>query len=305
MSGPEPAREVVGDRYRTLDVSARGGPLRVAVWDGRGGPGAPVVVAVHGITSSHLAWPLLARAMPDVTVVAPDLRGRGCSNSLPGPYGMASHADDVAAVMDALGVGQAVVAGHSMGGFVAVVLADRHPERVRSLVLVDGGMPLLPPPGVTPQQLARAVLGPVADRLAMTFPDRAAYREFWRGHPAFAQYWTELVTAYVDYDLQGEPPQLRPACRVEALEEDIGELVDGDAVLQGLRRLRHNAVWLVAPRGLQDEVPPLYLGAAREQWCAEHPELDLQEVPGVNHYTIVMSEQGMAGVVPRVRAALA
>src|SRR5690606_38633065 len=141
-------QEVVGPRYRAEEVPVRGGSMHVGVWDPEGDPaGAPTVVAVHGITSSHVAWPLLAAAMPDVRVVAPDLRGRGRSRDLPGPYGMPSHADDVAAVLEHLGVERAVAVGHSMGGFVSLVLADRHPGRVSALVLVDGGLPLLPPAG--------------------------------------------------------------------------------------------------------------------------------------------------------------
>lgn len=296
---------VVGKRYSAHDVPVRGGSLRVGVWEPEAGAVAGTVVAIHGITSSHLAWPLLAAAMPGVRVIAPDLRGRGRSNGLPAPYGMPSHAQDVAAAMEALGVDRAVVVGHSMGAFVALVLADRHPERVASLVLVDGGMPLLPPAGVSPDALAQAILGPTADRLAMTFPDRGTYQQFFRQHPAFARDWSDLVTAYVDYDLHGAEPFLRPATTVQALEADIRELVDGDSLLHALAHLRHEVVWLLAPRGLMDEEPPLYPDTAREHWVGEHPQLELAEIADVNHYTIVLSERGTNGVLPWVERALA
>lgn len=295
---------VVGDRYSPHEVPVRGGSLHVAVWEPASGePEAPTVLAIHGITASHVAWPLLAHALPDVRVIAPDLRGRGRSRDLPAPYGMPSHADDVAAVLDHFGAAPAVVVGHSMGAFVSVVLADRHEEKVSSLVLVDGGMPLLPPEGVAPKDLSLAILGPAADRLAMTFPSRAAYHQMWHDHPAFTE-WGDLTTAYVDYDLVTEDGVLRPATRVEALHEDIGELVDGDSLLTGLARLRHPATWLTAPRGLMNEEPPLYPPAAREQWAGAHPELQVAEVQDVNHYTIVMLERGIAQVVPHVERAL-
>src|ERR1035437_3362297 len=57
--------------YRTHDVPVDGGALRVGEW-GPDDPGAPTVVAVHGITASHLAWAALAQAMPQVRLIAPD-----------------------------------------------------------------------------------------------------------------------------------------------------------------------------------------------------------------------------------------
>ncbi|GAA5158718.1 alpha/beta fold hydrolase [Ornithinimicrobium tianjinense] len=302
---PESVQAVVGERHRTLDVPVRGGTMRVGLWEPEGDASvAPTVVAVHGITSSHVAWAELARAMPDVRIVAPDLRGRGRSRDLPGPYGMPTHADDVAAVLHHLGLTQAVAVGHSMGGFVSVVLAHRHPTLVTSLVLVDGGMPLLPPPGVAPDQMAAAVLGPAADRLVMTFADRAAYREFWRDHPAIGAEWTDLTTAYVDYDLVEEGGAWRAATRVEALQEDIRELVDGDSVARALAALEHPTTWMLAPRGLMDEVPPLYPDPARARWTGEHPEMRVVDVDDVNHYSIVLLRRGVEQLVPVVREAL-
>src|SRR6478609_8022023 len=120
----------------TLDVPVAGGSLHVTAWERHGAP----VLAVHGITSSGWVWPFLAADL-DRPLVAPDLRGRGRSNSLPGPYGLAAHAADCAAVVEAVSDQPVVVVGHSMGGFVATVLAARRPELVRGVVLVDGGLP--------------------------------------------------------------------------------------------------------------------------------------------------------------------
>lgn len=304
---PESAAGAVGERYRGVSVPVRGGGLRVGVWEPEGGSARATVLAVHGITASHLSWPLLARALPEVRLVTPDLRGRGGSRDLPEPYGMPTHADDVAAVLESLAGedGPVVVVGHSMGAFVAMVLADRRPELVRSLVLVDGGLPLLPPDGVSPEQLAAAVLGPAAERLAMTFPDCDAYRDFWRPHPAFARDWTPELEAYVDYDLAGEAPRLRPATCVEAMHGDVRELTGSEALLGAWERRRRPARVLLAPRGLMDEVPPLYPQASREVWASRYPDLPVDEVPDVNHYTIVLSARGARAVADVVTEELA
>ncbi len=100
-----------------------------------------------------------------------------------------------------------VVVGHSMGAFVSVVLANLFPERVRSLVLVDGGLPLQVPAELSDEQIVAAVLGPAAERLNATFPSREVYRSYWKQHPAFSADWSPLVEEYVDYDLTGEEPR--------------------------------------------------------------------------------------------------
>lgn len=303
---PESVLAVVGPRYREVAVPVEGGELHVGVWepDVDGAPADAEVhtaVLVHGITASHVSFAALARALPGVRLIAPDLRGRGRSRDLPGPYGMPRHADDVAAVLEHLGVREAVAVGHSMGAFVSIVLADRHPHLVRSLHLVDGGMPLLPPPGVAPQDVAAAVLGPAADRLRRTFPSREAYRDFWRAHPAIGREWDDVVTAYVDYDLVGEEPQLCPATRPAALEEDIRELVDGASVQRALESLPSRpATWFLAPRGLLDEVPPLYPDAARDLWTRRLPQMRVVPIEDVNHYTIVLGERGVQQLLPHL-----
>ncbi|WP_278236741.1 alpha/beta hydrolase [Isoptericola sp. AK164] len=304
---------VPGHRYRTLDVPVDGGALRVGVWDpvdadGVVAPDAPTLLAVHGITASHLAWPLLAGELPGVRVVAPDLRGRGRSRDLPGPCGMTRHADDVAAVARAVADGPVPVLGHSMGGFVAVTLADRHPDVVAGLLLVDGGVPLPEPPGLdpaaTPAERLRAVLGPAADRLRRTFPDAEAYQSFWSQHPAFTAVWGPAVLDYVDYDLVATPDGLRPASNPEAVAADALDLHDGGPVAGALARLERPTTLLRAPRGLLDEPSPLYDPAHMARWTQRAPALRPRDVPDVNHYTIIMGRDGSAAVAAETRALL-
>ncbi|PFG42442.1 alpha/beta hydrolase family protein [Isoptericola jiangsuensis] len=304
---------VPGHRYRALDVAVDGGPLRVGVWDAVDAAGepvddAPTVLAVHGITASHRAWTTLVGELAGVRVVAPDLRGRGRSNTLPGPFGMVRHADDVAAVVRAVAGAPVVVVGHSMGAFVSVVLADRHPGLVAGLLLVDGGVPLPDPPGVDPDappaaRLA-AVLGPAAERLQRTFPDVGAYREFWAQHPAFADLLGPAVLDYVDYDLVPAPGGLRPASDAGAVAADSLDLHGDGPVAAALDRLDRPTVVLRAPRGLLDDPAPLYPPEHLATWTSRVPALRPRDVPDVNHYTIVMGTDGSAAVAAETRALL-
>jgi lipase len=290
--------------YRTTSVEVRGGTLHTALW-GPEDPAAPTILAVHGVTASHKAWPYLAEALPGVRIIAPDLRGRGRSNALPAPYGMPSHAEDLAAVLAELADGPAVVVGHSMGAFAAVVLANLFPERVRSLVLVDGGLPLQVPAGLSDAEVVAAVLGPAAERLNATFPSREVYRSFWKQHPAFSADWGPLVEDYVNYDLTGEEPELRPATRYQAMADDTAELHRGASLLKALDELAVDTQVLRAPRGLLNEPAGLYSPGYLDDWARKQPALRVREVPDVNHYTIVMSAAGAAAVAEGVQEALA
>ncbi len=287
--------------YRRTSVPVRGGELTVGSW---GPQDAPAVLAVHGVTASHLAWPLVASHLPDVRVIAPDLRGRGRSNELPGPWGMPQHAEDLAAVLDGFGVESAVVVGHSMGAFASLVLANTFPEKASALVLVDGGLPLPAPPGLSDDELTRATLGPAAERLSMTFESREAYRAFWRDHPAFASDWSELVENYLDYDLVGTEPNLRASSSLEAVAADSIELRGGASLLKALDELAHPTTLITAPRGLLNDVPPLYPAEALEQWKAKLPGLRTLAAQSANHYTIVMADEGARLVSEAIAAAL-
>jgi pimeloyl-ACP methyl ester carboxylesterase len=202
--------------YDVVQVPVSGGSLTVGRW----GSGPRVVVAAHGVTANHASFHPLADALgPEFTLLAPDLRGRAGSRDVGPPFGMAAHADDVAAVVRALVGGPVLLLGHSMGGFVAVVTAARHPELVSSVVLVDGGLPLdLGPLAALPiEELLQAVLGPSVERLGMSFASVSAYLDFWRPHPALADAWSPYVERYLETDLYDDGGVLRPSARREAV----------------------------------------------------------------------------------------
>ena len=283
-----------------VDVPVDGGMLRVAVWPGAA-PDAPTAVLVHGVTSSHLAWQFVADRLPGMRLVAPDLRGRGRSNMLAGRAGMTAHADDLAAVLDRLGIDSVAVVGHSMGGFVAAVMAHRHPTRVRRLVLVDGGLPLDVPAGLSGEQVVAAVLGPTAARLGMRFATTGEYFAFWRAHPAFARDWTPELERYLEYDLVDDGAgALRPATAYQIVVDDTVDMNTGTALDDALAALRHPTRLITVPRGLQDEPPGLYSTAHLARVLPAYPGIVHTRVDGFNHYTIVMSAAGADIVAPLV-----
>ena len=105
-------------------------------YDDEGG-GAPLVL-LHGFPFDRSMWAGQARTLSAVCrVIAPDLRGMGETPLGDGAPTLGGMAEDVAALLDSLGVGRVVLGGLSMGGYVAFEFVRRFPERVRALVLAD------------------------------------------------------------------------------------------------------------------------------------------------------------------------
>jgi pimeloyl-ACP methyl ester carboxylesterase len=104
-----------------------------------GGQG-PLLILIHGITNSSASWePILALLERDFTVIAPDLLGHGDSAKPRGDYSLGSFASLLRDFMLALGHERATIAGHSLGGGIAMQMAYQFPERVERLVLVSSG----------------------------------------------------------------------------------------------------------------------------------------------------------------------
>jgi pimeloyl-ACP methyl ester carboxylesterase len=287
-----------------LEVAVDGGTLAVHRWPADH-PGAPVVLAAHGITGNGLTWARVADHLDGaVTLVAPDLRGRAASAGVGPPYGMAAHAADVIAVLDALGVGSTVLVGHSMGGFVVAGTAVRYPDRVRSLVLVDGGVGFAVPPGLDIDAILEATIGPAMQRLRMTFPTRAAYTEFWQAHPALAAEWAPWIDEAMQHDLTGAEPQLRSSCRIDAIRVDGADILVEESVREAVHALPVPAVLLWAPRGMRDEPQGMYDEARLEHAGLDPARVRTVVVQDTNHYLIIYADRGAAAVASHIRSAL-
>jgi pimeloyl-ACP methyl ester carboxylesterase/acyl-CoA thioesterase FadM len=96
----------------------------------------PPVLFVHGFPLDRTMWRPVTALLTGWRRIAPDLRGFGLSD-VPATFSMPDYADDLAALLDALHLPQAVVCGLSMGGYVAFELLRRHPEKVRALILAN------------------------------------------------------------------------------------------------------------------------------------------------------------------------
>lgn len=121
------------------EVAVSGGQLAYH----RTGGGGPPLVLSHGLTDNGLCWTRLAEALaPDFDVIMIDARGHGASSRV-GPGDAVDPVRDLAEAVEALGLDQVLVMGHSVGARASAGYAAAHPDRVRALVLEDP--PLVPP----------------------------------------------------------------------------------------------------------------------------------------------------------------
>jgi len=168
-----------------------------------GDPDLPVLLLIHGITSSSATWdPVIPALAEHAHVIAPDLLGHGDSDKPRGDYSLGAFAAGLRDLLEYLGHEHATIVGHSLGGGVALQLAYQHPEYCEQLVLVSSGglgrevswtlraatLPgadvLLPLISNSPVRAAGTAVGRLARALSLTL--RPSVVEMARGYASLA-----------------------------------------------------------------------------------------------------------------------
>ncbi len=260
-------------------IPVTGGDLAVEVLQGTTEP----VLAIHGISSHRKLWNWLKAESPDLTLVAPDLRGRADSFGVEGVSTVPQHGDDMVAVLDGLGLDRVHVIGMSMGGFIGVELATRFPERVKSLVLIDGGFPMVKPAGLT------------EDKVETVFADRVARL----GRSWTLEDFTELFTTSTAPMLDASDPLLQDYLRHD-LAADGTVRLSGDALVTDFVSVFFaDSPWesLTLPVRFAHAEFATGEGSA-PAYPAENVEryarvcTDVRFVPGVDHAGSIMTKSG-------------
>ena len=275
-------------------------PGEVGISIGRAGDGPDPVVCLHGITAQHRAFTSAARRVgPDRGLVGVDLRGRGDSDKPPSGYGLEAHAGDVVRVLDHLGLEDATLAGHSMGAFVALKAALLYPDRVRALVLLDGGWPraeVPPQEEMTEEQereaeAIREGLARAFSRLEMVFETPDDYLGFWFPEQdlTMADLPPDLADYYL-YDLQEVEGGYNPKCLSGAARQDSPDVTETSPTADEMRDVGCPVALVRASEGFFPGSRPLVPDAARDVMAGV---LDLRSemvLPGANHYTMLWLE---------------
>jgi pimeloyl-ACP methyl ester carboxylesterase len=196
-----------------LDVVARSVRLRARRW---GSSTAPLVVGVPGLAGNVENFAFLGEhvAGSDLQLLAVDLRGRGYSETTqPGTYGWENHAQDVLALTDSLGFDRFAVVGQSMGGSVAMKVAECDGSRLQAVVLIDVAGRV--DPGVGPV-IARSLA-----RLGRRYDSAQQYVAEVRAS-GLIDGWNSYWERAYRYDLCDMDGGVRTRTSAEAVTEDRG-----------------------------------------------------------------------------------
>lgn len=226
------------------------------------GSGKPLVL-VHGLggTGTDIWKKQIAELARDFHVVAYDLRGSGRSETTPGPYTIELLSDDLAALVEALGLGRVALMGHSMGGSVVLHYAATRPDAVRAVVGVGA------PPARLPDQAreglearAQTVLAQGMNAVAETVATNGLSPAFREAHPEEFQ---ELVSLLGSNRVEGYAAQCRALVAM-----DLGPLLG-----------RIEAPVLLVCGELDGVAPP----AATRETAARLAQAEVLELPGCAH----------------------
>jgi 3-oxoadipate enol-lactonase len=251
-----------------------------------GGSGTPVVL-VNGWTASGLVWP--SAWIRDLesrrTVVRIDNRGTGWSRSAPAPYEIGDLADDVAVVIQAERLRDAIVLGLSMGGMIAQEVALRHPQLVRHLVLVGTR-----PPGPAHLSMKSSELTSVMRRRQPGEPLRDFIRSLWEPQfePSFRASHPEAIDEIVDHVLERPTPRRSVVTQARAI-----------AGWYGADRLRSLTVPTTVIHGTEDALMPVGNGVRLAQLI---PSARYVEVPGVGHLVPFEAPEVISAELERLAA---
>ncbi|MFW5749051.1 MAG: alpha/beta fold hydrolase [Chloroflexota bacterium] len=172
------------------------------------------LVLMHGLSANAHIFDGLIKAGLNRTmrVILPDLRGRGQSDKPDGGYAMHDHATDLVGLLDALGLDEAIIGGHSFGGLVTMYTGANYPDRVQKMVILDSGLL---------QPNVREIIKSSLDRLGMTYDSFDAYLETIKSAPYFAGgNWHDDMVSYYRADVKElDNGQVTPRANPHAIEE--------------------------------------------------------------------------------------
>lgn len=189
--------------------------FQIMEWEGE----KDVIFCIHALTGNANHFQLIAKTLaPKYHVISYDLRGRGNSSPADLDSNVMKHADDAIAIMDALGLKNPLIIGHSMGAYTAAIVAARRKD-IRGVVLLDGA-------GVVTQDDVENI-APALERISNVFDQREGYIEgAKKSYASMGLLWNDVLSNSVNHEI-GQTPDGKFKCKgnPEAIHSDLLSLM--------------------------------------------------------------------------------
>lgn len=259
-------------------------------WPGEKGP----LICLPSLVGQKESFDGIAgRLSPEYRCFVLDLRGRGDSDKPAEGYGFSYHTRDILAFADALNLDRFVIVGHSFGATVGVYLASIRPGRVEALVMLDGG--------ADPKEEVMQAMRPAINRLGKTYASIDAYLEAMRALP-FYNPWNQALEQYLRAEVRALPGGgYRAKSSPDAIERDL-EVHFFYSMCVHFPTLQCPTIYIRPQEGLLGDKAHVLDEREAAAFVAWIPNCWRVDLPGVNHFTMVLSEDPL--VVPPIRAFL-
>lgn len=243
------------------------------------------IVYLPGLTANaHYVEGLVAAGLSArYRVLAVDMRGRGLSDKPATGYSMPQHAGDIAGLMDALAIEQAVICGHSFGGLIAIVLAALYPARFPKVILIDAAVQLI-------SQRTRDLIKSSLDRLEVRLPSMDVYMAAMRQMPYLQGFWDAQLETYYRGDVREFPDgSVQPLAAPGAIAECI-DMQFSEPWAEHVAAIRQPVLLINAPDPYGPPgAPPLLPAEVARQSIAQFADGRLAHCPG-NHVTMLFGD---------------
>lgn len=208
----------------TTDIPAAGAYAEInglqMYYETHGGAGRPMILIHGGLASSEMFGPILPALSANHVVIAPDLQGHGRTADIDRPIDIRLMADDVASLIDHLGLDRPDVVGYSLGGGVAFQTAVRYPDKIGKLVMASAHIRRDAIPAEMLAQQAQ-----VSAAAAEFMKDTPMYELYQRVAPRpedFGRLLDKIGTSMqVDFDFSQEVRDLQVPTMIVAADADM------------------------------------------------------------------------------------
>lgn len=251
-------------------------------WANEGEP----VLLIHGLSANCRYWdgvvdPLLPSSY---RFIAPDLRGRGNSEKPNNGYSLSIHAADLIGLLNVLQLPMVTIIGHSLGAMIGIYMASHFPERVKKLVLVDGGG------SCQTAEQSHEFLRDAREKADLEFSSLEEYYAYYKEKTNYRS-WTPAIQNYLSFDAcYASYGKVKSKVMKKAVLEELRNLSLDYHPKAWLRAINCPTLLLRATDSNVEEGDQLINRQMAEKIVSAIPYATFRDVDNTNHFTIMLDE---------------